>query len=46
VVTRLTKETAEALTHALGTMRAGEPILVRSERDGSREVIWPPGDER
>jgi hypothetical protein len=34
------------MAHALGTMRAGEPIVVMWDRDGSREVLWPPGDER
>ena len=38
-------ESPEALARALGAMRAGEPIVVRSEKDGSREVLWAPGDD-
>ena len=42
---RLDFETPEALAHALQQVRAGTPIVVRSEKDGSREVLWAPGDE-
>jgi hypothetical protein len=38
-------ENAEALARAVQQIRAGTPIVVRSEKDGSREVIWAPGDE-
>ena len=39
-------ENAEALELALQRMREGKPIVVRDEKDGSREVLWSPEDER
>jgi hypothetical protein len=38
-------ETPEALARAVAPIRAGTPIIVRSEKDGSREVLWAPGDD-
>jgi hypothetical protein len=38
-------ETPEALARALGSMRAGTPLIVRDERDGTKQVVWAPGDE-
>jgi hypothetical protein len=29
----------------LQQIRAGTPIIVRDEKDGSRAVLWAPGDE-
>ena len=45
VRTMLCVDSPEALARALGAMRAGEPIVVRSEKDGTREVVWAPGDD-
>jgi hypothetical protein len=42
--TQLTFEDAEALTKAVQCRRAGTPIIVRSEKDGRREVVWSPED--
>ena len=39
-------ENAEALALALQRMREGKPIVVRDEKDGTREVLWAPEDER
>ena len=41
---RLDLETPEALARAVQSIRAGTPIVVRSEKDGSREVVWAPED--
>jgi hypothetical protein len=38
-------ETPEALERALGAMKGGTPLVVRDERDGSKQVLWAPGDE-
>jgi hypothetical protein len=35
----------EALARAVQTIRAGTPVVVRDERDGSRAVLWAPGAE-
>ena len=35
----------EALADAIQHMRAGTPLIVRDEKDGSRAVLWAPGDE-
>jgi hypothetical protein len=35
----------EALARAVQNMRGGFPIVVRDEKDGSRAVLWAPGDE-
>jgi hypothetical protein len=35
-------ETPEALARAVAQIRGGIPIIVRSEKDGSREVLWAP----
>ena len=32
-------------TRAVQQIRAGTPTVVRSEKDGSCEVVWAPGDE-
>jgi hypothetical protein len=37
-------ETPEALARAVAQIRGGIPIVVRSEKDGSREVLWAPED--
>jgi hypothetical protein len=42
---RLDFETPEALARAVQNIRAGTPIIVRSEKDGSREILWTPTDE-
>jgi hypothetical protein len=41
----LSFESPEALARAVQNIRAGTPIVVRSEKDGSREVLWAPGAE-
>ena len=38
-------ETPEALERALGTMRGGTPLVIRDERDGSKQVLWAPSDD-
>jgi len=38
-------ESPEALARAVQNIRAGTPIIVRSEKDGSREILWTPTDE-
>ena len=38
-------ESPEALERALGAMQGGTPVVVRDEREGSRQVLWAPGDE-
>ena len=38
-------ESPEALARAVQNMRAGTPLIVRDEKDGSRAVLWAPGDE-
>jgi len=38
-------DSPEALARAVAQIRGGIPIVVRSEKDGSREVLWAPGDE-
>ena len=43
--THLDFETAEALARAVAQMRSGTPVIVRDERDGSKQVLWAPGDE-
>jgi hypothetical protein len=43
--THLDFETPEALARAVQQIRAGTPIVVRSEKDGSRAVLWAPEDE-
>jgi hypothetical protein len=40
----LSFDSPEALVRAVQNIRAGTPIVVRSEKDGSREVLWAPGD--
>ena len=42
---RLDFDNPEVLARAVQSIRAGTPIVVRSEKDGSREVLWAPGDE-
>jgi hypothetical protein len=42
---RLDFESPEALANAIQHMRAGTPLIVRDEKDGSRAVLWAPGDE-
>ena len=42
---RLDFENPEALANALQHIRAGTPIIMRDEKDGSRAVLWAPGDE-
>jgi hypothetical protein len=42
---RLDFETPEALARAVAHIKAGTPIVVRSEKDGSREILWTPADE-
>ena len=37
-------DSPEALANAIQHIRAGTPIVVRSEKDGSREVLWAPED--
>ena len=43
--THLDFDSPEALARAVAQMRAGTPLVVRDERDGSRAVLWAPGDE-
>ena len=43
--TEMCFDSPEALARAVQSIRAGTPIVVRSEKDGSREVVWAPGDE-
>jgi hypothetical protein len=38
-------ETAEALNRAVACIKAGTPLVVRDEKDGSRQVVWAAGDE-
>ena len=38
-------DSAEALERAVRSITAGTPVVVRSEKDGSREVLWAPGDD-
>ena len=38
-------DSPEALARAVAQMRSGIPFVVRDEKDGSREVLWAPGDE-
>jgi hypothetical protein len=42
---RLDFETPEALARAVAQIKAGTPIVVRSEQTGERQVVWAPGDE-
>ena len=35
----------EALARAVQSIRAGTPIIVRDEKDGSRAVLWAPEDQ-
>ena len=42
---RLGFETPEALARAVAQIRSGTPIIVGSEKDGSREILWTPTDE-
>jgi hypothetical protein len=37
-------ESPQALERALGAMRGGTPLVVRDERDGTKQVLWAPGD--
>jgi len=39
-------ETIESLISALQQIRQGKPIIIRSEKDGVREVLWSPEDDR
>ena len=34
----------EALARALQHMRAGTPLIVRDEHDGTKQVVWAPSD--
>ena len=43
--TQLDFETREALARAVQAIRAGTPVIVRDERDGTKQVLWAPGDE-
>ena len=43
--THLDFDTPEALANAIQHMRAGTPLIVREKKDGSRAVLWAPGDE-
>ena len=36
-------ESPEALANAIQHMRAGTPLIVRDQKDGSRAVLWAPG---
>ena len=38
-------DSPEALANAIQHIRAGTPLVVRDEKDGSRAVLWAPGDE-
>jgi hypothetical protein len=38
-------EDAQALARAVQQMRSGEPLIVRDEKSGQREIVWAPGDE-
>jgi hypothetical protein len=38
-------EDAQALARAVQQMRSGTPLIVRDERDGTKQVLWAPGDE-
>ena len=42
---RLDFDSPEALARAVAQIKSGTPIVVRSEKDGSREIVWAPGDE-
>lgn len=33
------------MSSALGAMKGGTPLVVRDERDGSKQVVWAPGEE-
>ena len=39
-------ETIESLISALHQIRARKPIIIRSEKDGVRQVLWAPEDDR
>jgi hypothetical protein len=39
-------ETIEGLFSALEHIRARKPIIIRSEKDGGRQVLWAPEDDR
>ena len=38
-------DSVEALTRAVQSIRAGTPLIVRDERDGTKQVVWAPGDD-
>ncbi len=42
---RLDFESPEALARAVAQIRAGTPIVVRDELDGTKQVLWAPGDD-
>jgi len=39
-------ETVEGLFSALEHIRDRKPIIIRSEKDGVRQVLWAPEDDR
>jgi hypothetical protein len=41
----LSFDSSQALARAVQQIRAGTPIIARSEKDGRREIVWAPGDE-
>ena len=41
---RMDFDTPEALARAVQSVRAGTPLVVRDERDGTKQVLWAPGD--
>jgi len=43
--TQLHFETPEALARAVAQIKAGTPVVVRDEKDGSRAIVWAPGDD-
>jgi hypothetical protein len=43
--TQLEFETPEALARAVEQICCGTPLIVRDERDGSKQVLWAPDDQ-
>ena len=43
--TQIDFDSPEALARAVAQMRSGTPVIVRDERDGTKQVLWAPGDE-
>ena len=39
-------DSPEALANAIQHIRAGTPLIVRDEKDGSRAVVWAPEGSR